>query len=107
MAKIGKDFPSKASLFLDSPSKKAKQPGVVEKEADTTKGVALDATKPPTTPQDLPQEKEVPPRKEIVLATLPMPAKGDLKGKGQEAIEAALTQSTKAPAKDKIVIKKK
>ena len=44
---------------------------------------------------------------EIVLATLHVPAKGDLKGKGPKALEAALTQSTKAPAKDKIVIKKK
>ena len=44
---------------------------------------------------------------EIVLATLPMPAKGDLTSKGLEASEAALTQSTKAPAKEKIVIKKK
>ena len=44
---------------------------------------------------------------EIVLTTLPVPAKGDLKGKGLEASEATLTQSTKAPAKDKIVVKKK
>ena len=44
---------------------------------------------------------------EIILATLPMLAKGDFKGKGLEASEAALTHSTKAPTKDKIVIKKK
>ena len=44
---------------------------------------------------------------EIVLATLPVPVKGDFKGKGQEASEAALTQSIRAPAKDKIVVKKK
>ena len=42
----------------------------------------------------------------IVLATLPVPAKGDLKGKDQGFLEAALSQSTKAPPKDKIVIKK-
>ena len=66
-----------------------------------------DAIKPPAAPQDLPQEKEAPPRMEIVLATLPVLVKGDLKGKGLEASEAALTQSTKALAKDKIVIKRK
>ena len=44
---------------------------------------------------------------EIVLATFPVPARGDLKGKGPEASKVALTQSTKALAKDKIVIKKK
>ena len=43
---------------------------------------------------------------EIVLTTLPVPTKEDLKGKGLAASEEALTQSTKALAKDKIVIKK-
>ena len=83
------------------------QPRVVEKETNTTKGVAPNATKPPVAPQDLPKEKEVPTKMEIVLATLPMPAKGDLTSKGLEASEATLTQSTKALAKEKIVIKKK
>ena len=64
------------------------------------------AIKSPAAPQDLPQEKEVPPKIEIVLETLLVPAKGDLKDKGPEASKATLTQSTKAPAKDKIVIKK-
>ena len=54
-----------------------------------------------------PKRKRCPPRMEIVLASLPVPAKGDLMGKGPEASEAALTQSIKAPAKDKIVVKKK
>ena len=44
---------------------------------------------------------------EIVLATLPLPAKGDLKSKDAGSSEAALSQSTKAPPKEKIVIKKK
>ena len=69
----------------------AEQPGVVEKEEDTTKGVAPDATKPPTIPQDPSKEKEVPLRMEIVLATLLVPTKGDLKGKGQESSKAALS----------------
>ena len=42
----------------------------------------------------------------IVLATLPMLVKRDLKGRGLEASEEALTQSIKASTKDKIVIKK-
>ena len=72
-----------------------------------TKGVALDATKPSTALQDPSKEKEVPPRMEIVLATLPMPTKGDPKGKDQGSSEAALSQSSKAPPKETIVIKKK
>ena len=61
---------------------------------------------PPTAPQDLPTEKEAYTRKEIVLVTLLVPVKGDLTSKGPEAPEAALTQPTKAPTKEKIVIKK-
>ena len=43
---------------------------------------------------------------EIVLATLPLPAKGDPKGIDQGSLEAAVPQS-KAPPLGKIVIKKK
>ena len=50
-----------------------------------------DATKPPAAPQDLSQEKEVPSKMEIILATLPMPTKRDFKGKGPESLEVALT----------------
>ena len=50
VAEIGKDSPSKASLSLDNPSKEAKQPGVIEKEAYTTKRVTPNATKPPAAP---------------------------------------------------------
>ena len=69
--------------------------------------MAPDTTKPPTVPQDPLKKNKVPPRMEIVLATLPVPAKGGLKGKDQGSSEAALSQSTKTPPKDKIVIKKK
>ena len=44
---------------------------------------------------------------EIVLATFPLPTKGDLKSKDLGSLEAALSQSTKGPPKEKIVIKKK
>ena len=96
MAKLGKDNPTEVPFTSHSPSKEAEQPVVVEKKADTTKEVAPDATKPSVVPQDPHKEKEVPPRLEIVLATLPMPAKGDLQGKGPKALEATLSQSTKA-----------
>ena len=69
--------------------------------------MAPDAIKPLAAPQDPSKEKEVSSKMEIVLATLPVPAKKDLKGKGPESSEAALTQSTKASTKGKIVIKKK
>ena len=113
---IDKDSLAKALLSSDSPSKEAKQPRVAEKETNTTKGVApdatkplaaFDATKPLTTPKDLPKEKEASHKMEIVLATLPMPAKEDLKGKGPESSAAAPAQTTKAPAKDKLVIEMK
>ena len=44
---------------------------------------------------------------EIVLATLTLLAKGDLKSKDSGSSEAALSQTTKGPPKEKIVIKKK
>ena len=69
--------------------------------------MAHDATKPSAAPQDPPKVKEVPFKMEISLAILPVPAKGDLKGKGPKSSEAALTESTKAPTKEKIVIKNK
>ena len=81
VVELKKDSPEKVPLPSGSPLKEAEQLGFVEKEADMTKGVAPDATKPSTALQDPSKEKKVPPRMEIVLATLPMPIKGDLKGK--------------------------
>ena len=69
--------------------------------------MALDATKLLTAPQDPPKEKEVPSTMKIVLATLPLPAKGDLKSKDSGSSEVALSQSTKGSPKEKIVIKRK
>ena len=43
---------------------------------------------------------------EIVLATLPLPAKGDPKGIDQGSLEVTVSQSNALP-KEKIVIKKK
>ena len=69
--------------------------------------MAPDATKPPVAPQNQPKEKEVLTSMEIVLATLPLLAKGDLKSKDSGSSEAALPPSTKGLPKEKIVIKKK
>ena len=63
--------------------------------------------KPLTVSQDPSAEKEAPKKMEIILATLPLPAKADLANKGPEASEAAFTQPIHGPPKDKIVIKKK
>ncbi|KAK9998126.1 hypothetical protein SO802_017729 [Lithocarpus litseifolius] len=107
VAEFGKGGPAKVPPSSDSPSKEAQQHGVAEKEANANKGVPLDATKPPAIPQDRLKEKEVPFTMETVLATLPVPAKGDLKSKDSGSSETTLSQSTKAPPKEKIVIKKK
>ena len=70
-----------------------------------TKEVAPDATKPPTTLQDPTKDKKAS-RMEIVLASLPIPAKCDPKGADQGSLEAAVQQS-KAPPQGKIIIKRK
>ena len=91
VAKLEKDSPEKIPLSSDSPPKEVKQLEVAEKEVDTTKGVTPDATKPSAAPRDPSKEKEVPPIMEIVLTTLPMPTKGDPKGKDQGSSEATLS----------------
>ena len=106
VVELGKEGPAKFPTSSNNPSDEAQPIRVAKKETDATKGVAPDAIKPSVAPQDLSQEKEASPKMEIVLATLSMLAKGDFEGKGPEASEAALTQSTKTPAKEKIVIKK-
>ena len=107
MVELGKGSLAKVLPSFGSPSKEAQQHKVVEKEANANKGVATDATKPLAVPQDPPKEKEVPSTMEVVLATLPLPAQGDLKSKDLESSDAALSHTTKGPPKEKIVIKKK
>ena len=48
VVELKKDSPEKVPLPSGSPLKEAEQLGFVEKEADMTKGVAPDATKPST-----------------------------------------------------------
>ena len=77
MVELEKNNPEKIPLPFNSPSKEAKQLKVAEKKANMTKGVALDVTKSPAAPQNPSKEKKAPPRMEIVLSTLPLPAKSD------------------------------
>ena len=76
--------PEKSSLnevppSYGNPPKAAEQPGVNGKDAKVTKEVASDAIKPLIAPQDPTKDKEAP-KMEIVLASLPIFAKGDPKG---------------------------
>ena len=95
-----RSFPPLATL-----QKWPSSPGWTKKETEVIKGVAPDATKPPTAPQDPAKDKEAP-RMKIVLASLPIPTKGDPIGTDQGSSEATIQQS-KAPPQGEIVIKKK
>ena len=105
MADPKKNNSNKVPPPFSSLPKVAEQPGVNGKEAEVTKGVAPGDTKPLADPQDPIKDNEAP-RMEIVLATLPLPAKGDPKGTGQGSSKAAVPQSQGLP-QGKIVIKKK
>ena len=107
MAEIGKNSKANVPTSFDKPPEEVEQPRVTEKKNNANQGVAPDAMKPPTITQDPPAEKEAPKKMEIVLASLPLLAKGDLVSKGPEASEVASTQPIHSPPKDKIVIKKK
>nr|POF24283.1 f-box protein pp2-b10 [Quercus suber] len=84
----------------NSPSKEAGQTKIAEREKDTSKGVVLDATKPPATPKDSSMGKETSQSLEIVLATLSMLAKEDPKGKGLASTTAEIAKFAKATGKD-------
>ena len=91
MAKLEKGSSAKVPPSFDSPSEEAQQHRVAEKGADANKGVASNATKPPAVPQDPPKEKNMPSIMEIVLVTLPLPTKGDLKSEDSGSLEVALS----------------
>ena len=103
MADPKKNSSNKVPPPSSSLPKVAEQPGVNGKEAEVTKGVAPGDTKPLADPHDPIKDND---RMEIVLATLPLPAKGDPKGTGQGSSKAAVPQSQGLP-QGKIVIKKK
>ncbi|XP_030931098.1 uncharacterized protein LOC115956982 [Quercus lobata] len=79
VADLEKRSPNEVPPSSSSLPKVAEQPGVNGKGAEVTKGLAPNATKPSVAPQDPTRDKEAP-KMEIILATLPIPAKGDPKG---------------------------
>ena len=102
----GKESPTKVLPIANISSKEAKSFEDAKKAAATTKEGAYDAALPPIAPKDPSKEKKASYNIEIVLATLPIPPKEDLKGKDQASTTAASTQPPKNP-KDKLVIKMK
>ena len=77
--------------FLATLQKRPSSLGLLKKRQTRPREWPPDATKPLTVPQDPFKEKEVPPKMEIVLATLLVLAKGDFKGKDQGSSMAALS----------------
>ena len=84
----GKGSPNKVPPPPSSPPKMAKQTRVDENGAEVTKEAAHDATVPLAAPQDPSKDKEDT-RMEIVLASLPILAKGESKGADQGSSEVA------------------
>ncbi|KAK9996384.1 hypothetical protein SO802_021070 [Lithocarpus litseifolius] len=75
----GKESPTKALPTANISPEEAEQSEDIEKAVDTTKEVAHDAHLPLVAPKDPPKEKEASHNMEIVLTTLPIPTKKDLK----------------------------
>ena len=105
-ADASKESLAKTLPSVQSPSKEAELPEVAEKPVEMTKEVAHDAIQPRATPKDPSKEKEASHNMEIMLATLPIPTKEDLKGKGPASSTITSTQPGKTP-KDKLIIKMK
>ncbi|KAF3975244.1 hypothetical protein CMV_001494 [Castanea mollissima] len=88
------------------PSEEAKQYEATGKAIETTKEVAYNVAQPPIAPKEPAKEKESSQPMEIVLATLPIPTKEDVKGKGLTSTTTTPNQCPKT-SKDKLVIKMK
>ena len=97
---------SKDPLHSNSPQEVAEQAGPADKGKEVFKEVTLEMTKPSNTPKDSSKEGVGSQNIELVLATLPIPAKEDPKGKSSGSSKTATSQPTKTP-KDKLVIKMK
>ena len=87
----GKENPTKALPTANISPKVVEQPEDARKVADTTKEVALDAHLPSAAPKNPFKEKEASHNMEIMLTTLPIPSKEDLKGKGPASTTTAST----------------
>ena len=88
MAGFEKQKPDEVSLPLNSPPKPVEQPKAGKKETETNKEAALETNVSSVVPQDPSADKEDT-RMEIVLASLPILAKGDFKGVDQGSSKAA------------------
>ena len=104
---MGKDSTTNVPTSSTQPVEEDEHPCVTGKEKNANQGVVPDAVKPPVVTQDPHANKEASKKMEIILATLPLPAKVDPASKGPKASEAASTQPIHGPPKDNIVIKKK
>ena len=91
----GKENPTKALPIANISPKAVEQSEDARKVADTTKEVAHDAHLPSAAPKDPFKEKEASHNMEIVLTTLPIPSKEDLKVKGPESTTVVSTQPPK------------
>ena len=97
---------SKDPLHSNNPQEGAKQVDPIDKEKEVSKEVAPEMTKPSDAPKDSSKEGVGSQNMELVLATLPILAKEDPKGKSSGSLATATSQPTKTP-KDKLVIKMK
>ena len=97
---------SKDPVHSNSPQEMVEQANPADKEKEVSKEVALEMTKPLNAPNDSSKEGVGSQNIELVLATLPILAKEDTKGKSLGSSETATSQPTKTP-KDKLVIKMK
>ena len=97
---VDKDSLAKVLPSSTSPPKEAEQAKAPKKGKDTTKRVVPKATKPLAMPKDPSKGKEASQSLEIVLATLPILAKEDPKGKCPASSTAKNAKSTKATGKE-------
>ena len=88
-ADTSKERSAKVLPSFGSSFKEAEQLEVVKKEADTTREVAHDVTQPLIVPNDPLKEQKAPHTMELVLETLHVPTKEDLKGKGPASTTTA------------------
>ena len=82
---------SKDPLHSSSPQEVVEQADSTDKEKEVSKEVAPEMTKPSDVPKDSSKERVDSQNIELVLATLPIPAKEDPKGKGLTSSVAATT----------------
>ena len=87
----GKESPTKTLPISNISPNVAEQSEDSKKATDTTKEVAQDAHLPPDAPKEPSKEKKASHNMKIMLATLPIPFKEDLKGKGPASTIAAST----------------